>query len=543
MKRIERRALSPVLIALTIVFGSFSLILSHSFAEEGLDITRYFESSQFTMSDEKTFGIELMLPDKRLKEGENTIELAIHDRAGNDVEGAAISVSYGVPADEYSGEARPVITERGGGFYTVENIIVTKGGDWEVSIAIKTDISEDTATFPFSSVEISVDEEVSPTDSTDEDIKPESLETVSPGHTTGVAESTEPEKSQPAPPAMNYDIYKSVLTPLPPIPPIPPDNPMTAEKIKLGKMLYWDRRVSKTGSTSCAFCHHPTYYGAEPMRKSVGIKGEVHLRNAQTVLNAAFLNAFFWAAESPTLEHQALRTIQSQVTMRSLPSDVAERLNRIPEYSEMSMKVFGSPLTGEYISKALSAYMRTLITTNYPLARWLSGDAQALTEQQRKGMALFVDRGCIGCHHGPYFSGAAHNKTLKVKSEEHSEGRTMGLHLHKVIVPGAEDDHGLSRRTKKEEDKYFFKVPSLLNVARTSPYTHAGLIDKLEDMVSFMAENMLGVELSQEEGADIAAFLHSLTGEMPRDFMIVPTLPLGRGEGDFGPEFLPSGKD
>jgi cytochrome c peroxidase len=342
---------------------------------------------------------------------------------------------------------------------------------------------------------------------------------------------------------MNFDIYKSVLTPLPPIPPIPADNPMTAKKIKLGKMLYWDRRVSKTGATSCAFCHHPAYYGAEPMRKSVGIKGEVHLRNAQTVLNAAFLNAFFWAGESPTLEHQALSAVQSQVAMRSLPADVAERLNRFPVYNDMSMKVFGNPLSGEFIEQAMAAYMRTLITPNYPLARWLSGDEQALTEQQKRGMALFVDRGCIGCHHGPYFSGATHNNKLKVKSEEHPDARTMGLHLHKVMVPGAEEDHGLAKKTEKEEDKYFFKVPLLLNVAQTPPYTHAGLIDRLEDMVKFMIENMLGVELPMEEIADITAFLHSLTGEMPRDFMTVPELPIGGGDGDFGPELLPSGKD
>ena len=543
MNRRKIEATSYAWIALTILFGSFLLIFNYSFAEEGMDITRYFENSLFKMSDQEMYGVELMVSDKKLKEGENTIELAIHDRAGNDVEGAAIDLSYGVPADEYVAEAKPVITEQGGGFYTVENIIVSKGGDWEISIVIGKDLSKDRATFAISFVEIAVDEEVPSTVPAVESTEPESLETVPPIPTVEATENAEPEILKPAPPAMNYDIYKSVLTPLPPIPPIPADNPMTAEKIKLGKMLYWDRRVSKTGATSCAFCHHPTYYGAEPMRKSVGIKGEVHLRNAQTVLNAAFLNAFFWAGESPTLEHQALSAVQSQVAMRSLPADVAERLNRFPEYNDMSMKVFGSPLSGEFIGKAMAAYMRTLITPNYPLARWLSGDEQALTEQQKKGMALFVDRGCIGCHHGPYFSGATHNNKLKVISEGHPDARTMGLHLHKVIVPGAEEDHGLAKKTKKEEDKYFFKVPLLLNIAQTPPYTHAGLIDRLEDMVRFMADNMLGAELSADEVADITAFLHSLTGEMPPDFMTVPELPIGGGEGDFGPALLPSGKD
>ena len=120
-----------------------------------------------------------------------------------------------------------------------------------------------------------------------------------------------------------YEKYKSVLIPLPALPPIPADNSMTTEKIRLGKMLYWDRRVSKTGATSCVFCHYPSYYGAEPMRKSVGINGEIHLRNAGTVLNAAFLKSQFWAGESPTLEHQALAAVRSHVATRSWPEEVA----------------------------------------------------------------------------------------------------------------------------------------------------------------------------------------------------------------------------
>lgn len=319
-----------------------------------------------------------------------------------------------------------------------------------------------------------------------------------------------------------YEKYRAILQPLPAIPPIPADNEMTPEKIKLGKMLYWDRRVSKTGATSCGFCHHPAYYGAEPMRKSVSIKGDIHLRNAQTVLNAAFLKTQFWAGEAPDLEQQALGAVKSHVAMRSWPKEVAERLNRIPDYEKLSIKAFGDPLTEENMGKAMAAFMRTLITPNYPLSRWLHGDDKALTEQQKKGMALFVDRGCIACHSGPNFSNSS---------------------LQKILVPKGEEDHGLYRTTKKEGDQYFFKVASILNVAKTPPYAHNGSVNDLDTMVRIMGKEMLKVELKDEEVKDIVAFLHSLTGEMPQDFLVLPALPTGGGEGDFGPDLLPSGKN
>lgn len=322
--------------------------------------------------------------------------------------------------------------------------------------------------------------------------------------------------------ASRYARYRSVLEPLPETAPIPAGNPQSAEKVELGRMLYWDRRVSKTGATSCGFCHHPAYYGAEPMRKSVGISGDVHLRNAQTVLNAAFLKSQFWAGEQPDLEGQALGAVQSHVAMRSWPNEVAERLNRLAEYRELSLKAFGTPVTEEAIGKALATYMRTLITPDYPLARWLRGDETAMTEAQKRGMAAFVDKGCVTCHSGPAFSNSS---------------------LRRAQLPGGENDEGRARTTKNEADRYFFKVPSLLNVARTPPYGHNGSINDLPGMVRFMGREMLKSELADGEVDDIVAFLHALTGRMPESFVRLPTLPTGGGDGDFGPGLLPSGKN
>ena len=320
----------------------------------------------------------------------------------------------------------------------------------------------------------------------------------------------------------NYEKYKQLFKPLPTTPPVPADNPITEEKVKLGKMLYWDRRTSKTGATNCGFCHHPTYYGAEPMRRSVGINGEIHKRNAQTVLNAAFLDRQFWAGEAPDLEQQALGAIKSHVASRSWPTEVAERLNRQPEYKALAENVYGEPLTEENIGKSIATFMRTLTTPDYPLARWLNGDDNAMTTQQKKGMALFADKGCIACHSGPNFS----NDTYQ-----------------KVMVPGGEEDFGLYERTKQEGDKYKFKVPSLLNVAETAPYTHKGTINDLPTMIRFMAKEMLNIALTDSEVEAMVAFKHALTGEMPEHFLTLPVLPTGGGDGDYGPGLTPSGKN
>ncbi len=320
----------------------------------------------------------------------------------------------------------------------------------------------------------------------------------------------------------DYASYRELLNPIPALPLIPADNSITEKRVKLGEMLYWDRRTSKTGATSCGFCHHPAYYGAEPMDRSVGVFGEIHAANAHTVLNAAFHTSQFFNGSAATLEDQALAAIRSHVASRSWPEEVGERLNRVPGYRDLSQEAYGRPLDEETIGKAIATFMRTLITPDYPLARWLNGDESAMTEQQKRGMAAFVDRGCIGCHTSPYFSNFSFQK-FEIDGGMHHVGR------YKV--------------TGDENDKFTYKVPSLLNVAMTPPYTHAGVIRDLPTMVRVMGSKMLGTELPDDEVADITAFLHALTGQIPEDFMTIPVLPIGGGEGDFGPDLTPSTKE
>ena len=320
----------------------------------------------------------------------------------------------------------------------------------------------------------------------------------------------------------DYESYKEIYQPIPALPPIPADNSLSDARVSLGQMLYWDRRTSKTGQTSCGFCHHPAYFGAEPMDRSLGVFGELHAANAHTVLNAAFHPSQFFSGSAPTLEDQALGAIKSHVASRSWPKEVAERLNRIPGYRDLAQEAYGEDLSEEVIGKAIASFVRTLVTPDYPLARWLRGDEAAMSDQQKRGMALFADKGCVSCHAAPYFSNFTFQK-LTIEGGEHHLGR------YKV--------------TKDEADKLTYKVPSLLNVAKTPPYTHAGVVKSLPKMVRIMGKQMLDEELSDGEVDDIVAFLDALTGKMPPHFHYIPALPVGGGEGDFGPGLTPSTKE
>lgn len=288
------------------------------------------------------------------------------------------------------------------------------------------------------------------------------------------------------------------------MPPIPGDNPQTPDKVRLGKMLFFDRRLSLAGETSCVYCHSIEYWGAEPVGRSLGVEGKTHLRHSPTVLNSGFLKGQFWDGRDPDLETQALSAIKSKVAMNQDPDEVAKRLNAIPGYRELFLQVFGTEATPEAIGQAIAAFERTLNTPDYPLARFLKGDVNALTLEQQEGLKLFVDKGCIACHGGPNFT-----RELRVP----------------VRLPGAEDDQGLFRTTQREEDKYVFRVPSLLNVAMTPPYMHNGSIKTLEEAVRFMAREMAQTNVTDEEVAKIVAFLHSLTGKLPQ--VALPELPPG----------------
>jgi len=301
-----------------------------------------------------------------------------------------------------------------------------------------------------------------------------------------------------------YAKYKRFFKPLPALPPIPADNPLTPEKVRLGKMLYYDPRLSRSKIISCNTCHNLSLGGDDNVKTSLGDHWKTGGRNAPTTLNSGFLRVQFWDGRAPTLEEQAKGPIQAHVEMNSTPEIVVRRLKAIPEYVELFRKAFPGekdPVTFENVVKAIAAFERTLNTPNSPFQRYLLGEEGALTKEQKEGMALFVKYGCIACHNGPVLS----------------DGR-----FHKFKW---NNDLGRYRVTKNPVDKYKFRTPQLLNVGVTAPYFHDGSVNSLEEAVKIMAQKELGKKLSNEEAKKIADFLRSLTGEVPLEARVLPQLP------------------
>jgi len=297
--------------------------------------------------------------------------------------------------------------------------------------------------------------------------------------------------------------YKDRFEPIPSIAPIPADNTQTAVKVELGKMLFFEPRISASGVISCATCHNPALGFADRIPLAVGHLGQVGERNTPTVLNAAFLDAQFWDGRAATLEEQALGPIEAGVEMAMPLDEAVQRLKEFDVYEEMFNTVFGGddPINADNVANALASFQRTLITPNSPLDRYLAGDEQALSDQQKRGMRSFVDRGCVACHRGPALSDSM---------------------FHRIQVPGS-TDLGRNLVTGEERDRHAFRTPTLRNVAVTYPYFNNGQVASLDEAIQVMAREMLNLELEEDEVADMVAFMHALTGDMPK--FSFPALP------------------
>ncbi len=300
------------------------------------------------------------------------------------------------------------------------------------------------------------------------------------------------------------DKYKMYFSILPSTPPIPKYNSMTKAKILLGKMLYYDPRLSRSKVISCNTCHNLALGGDDNRKVSIGDKWRKGTRNAPTVLNAAFLRVQFWDGRAKDLEEQAKGPLTAHVEMNSSPELIVRRLKRIPGYVKLFRKAFPhekNPITFENVVKAIATFERILITPNSPFDRYLAGDEKALTPIQKKGLKLFVDIGCVSCHRGPVLSD--------------------GL-FHKFKI---NKDKGRYLVTKDPEDMYMFRTAQLRNVALTAPYFHDGSVWSLKKAVKIMAKKMLNKNLTEYEAYAITKFLESLTGYLPREARTMPILP------------------
>ncbi len=301
------------------------------------------------------------------------------------------------------------------------------------------------------------------------------------------------------------------------------DNPVTPAKVKLGKMLYYDPRLSKSGLISCNTCHNLATYGVDNLPTSVGHRWQIGPRNAPTTLNAALHVAQFWDGRAKDVEEQAKGPILNPIEMAmDSPEEVVKRLSSIPEYVKLFREAFPgerNPLNYDNVAKAIAAFERTLMTPSR-FDRFLKGDLNALTKEEKEGLKTFIEVGCASCHNGPALGGKMFTRFGIV--EAYWNATREYVTLDKPTMPM---DVGRFAVTHKEEDLYVFKVPSLRNVTRTYPYFHDGSVWNLEDAIQVMAKVQLGKELTKDQVKKIMAFLKALEGEIPKEALEVPVLP------------------
>lgn len=289
-----------------------------------------------------------------------------------------------------------------------------------------------------------------------------------------------------------------------------PDNPFSEAKLDLGRVLFYDTRLSLSQEISCNSCHALDRYGVDNRQFSDGHAGALTGRNSPTVYNAAAHLAQFWDGRAATVEEQAKGPILAggEMAMPN-PEYVLKVLKSIPGYKPMFEAAFpgeAEPITYDNVAKAIGAFERKLSTPSR-FDQYVAGDERALSDQEKKGLSTFLVTGCATCHIGPAVGGVMYQKLGLVKA-----------------WPGLSDE-GRSKVTGNEFEKYFFKVPGLRNIEKTSPYLHDGSVQGLNLMIALMAEYQLGKTLSAAEIGDIAAFLRSLTGEIDRDYIKKPALP------------------
>lgn len=292
------------------------------------------------------------------------------------------------------------------------------------------------------------------------------------------------------------------------------ENPITPEKVALGRLLFFEPRVSADGTVSCSRCHEPSLYATDALPKPIGAEHRVNPRNSPSVLNAALQISAHWRGDRKDVEDQATKALTGLASFGNPNFEVAmARLKAIPGYAERFAKAFPGErdaITPDNWGKAIGAYERTLVTPA-PFDAYLEGDERALSADAQAGLREFLQTGCAGCHSGVGVGGGMYQKFGLVEDYWKATG-------------SREIDKGRFDVTKNPEDMYVFKVPSLRNVAMTPPYFHDGSVATLSEAVRVMARVQLGKRLNDEQVARIVAFLGSLTGTLPDTFSTVPVL-------------------
>lgn len=315
------------------------------------------------------------------------------------------------------------------------------------------------------------------------------------------------------------------LRPLPPLP-IFPENPITPEKVELGRKLFFDRRLSGDGTMACATCHNPETGYTDALDISLSYPTTRNWRNASAIINLAYNDTFFWDGRAATLEEQALFPMMSAFEMNQNLDFVEEELKEVPEYVESFHRVFGGEITRERMAMALAAFQRTIISGNAPLDRYLKGDEKALTHAQKKGYEIFTGKGgCLTCHNGAnltdnkfYNLGVQDDPKIvndpRVSATRRFTAKVSGYAAYRTL----KEDPGRYLVTKQRSDWKAFKTPSLREAALTGPFMHNGVLKTMDDVIEFFDRG--GGE--DPEKTPLLKPLHLTGGEKAalRDFLL-----------------------
>lgn len=289
--------------------------------------------------------------------------------------------------------------------------------------------------------------------------------------------------------------YEKVSAPIQPIPTIKSIN---NDWVALGKKLFQSTLLSKDNTISCASCHMIDQGGVDNLPVSLGIDGNIGTRNSPSVLNAVFNFRQFWDGRSHNLAEQISGPVHNPVEMGSSWAQIVKKLKADKQLSSIFYALSPTGITRANIIKAITIFEESLVTPNAPIDRYVKGDTNALTAQQKKGYEKFTNFGCISCHQGINIGGNLYQKIGRIDS--------IPSHLAK--------DLGRYEFTLNENDKNVFKVPSLRNVALTAPYFHDGSVPDLDTAILIMGRGQLGMTLTQEDIQDIKSLLQAFTGEL-----------------------------
>jgi cytochrome c peroxidase len=306
------------------------------------------------------------------------------------------------------------------------------------------------------------------------------------------------------------------ISPLPAYVPTPPTNLGYLQKVDLGRQLYFDTRLSKNNSVSCAFCHNPGTGFADARQFSVGAFGTAGGRQAPTVYNTGFLPLQFWDGRAGSLEEQAVGPIHNPIEMAETHETVVPKIGKVAGYQKQFQLIFGGGPSLQHIAEAIAAFERTIVSQNSAFDKYMLGNSEAMNGAALRGMALFRGKArCVLCHNGPNFT---------------------DNQFHNLGVPQVgplKEDLGRFMVSRQERDKGAFKTPTLRSIIETAPYMHDGVFKTLEEVVQFknaggggnsnLSPLMKPLDLTTEEQADLLAFLQALTGEPLK--IVVPKLP------------------